>query len=226
MNLHYSTPLEFKAPDAGGEFLGYLAVLDSPDMSGDVILPGAFRKTLTETKARGVPLPLLWAHDQSVVLGKFIELNEDAKGLHVRGRLTLETQAAREKYALLKDRSVTGLSIGYSVPDGASERRGDNRLLKEIDLHEGSLVSIPMHPDARVTAVKSALDCTHPRELERLLRERLSLSSRKAIAAATALWPILNDRDGRDDDRDDQQAEQLKAFAASIKSFDSIFKRI
>lgn len=220
MILHYTTPLEFKAPEMGGEFAGHLAIFNSPDIGGDSILPFAFQKTLAETKARGTPLPLLWAHDQSIVLGRFTELREDAKGLFVRGKLTLDTQPAREKYALLKDRAVTGLSIGYSVPDGGSERRGDVRLLKEIDLHEGSLVAVPMHPEARVTDVKSAMDCAHVPELERLLREALDLSSRKAKAAANALWPILNGRD----DQDEPIRLKALSMAAELNSITSLIK--
>jgi HK97 family phage prohead protease len=208
MNLHFSTPLEFKAPEAGGQFVGYLAVLNSVDLGGDSIQPGSFQKTLAETKARGTPIPLLWSHDPSIVLGRFTELNEDAKGLFARGQLTLGTEAAREKYALLKDRAVTGLSIGYSVPDGGSERRGGTRLLKQIDLHEGSLVAVPMHPDARIAEVKSLLDCTDEREIRNLLRERDCLSRTKATAAADALWRILSGRD--------EGAERLAARAKSF----------
>ena len=195
MTLHYTTPLEFKAPDvSGGEFVGYLAVFDSVDLGGDSIAPGSFRKSLAQTKSLGVPLPLLWAHDQSVVLGRFTDLQEDAKGLYVKGQLTLGTQAAREKYALLKDRAVTGLSIGYSIPQGGSERRGDVRVLKEIDLHEGSLVAVPMHSDARVVSVKSL---SSPDDLVRALREGRPLqfepaSRRKAGPLADQLWAFRN----------------------------------
>lgn len=223
MTLHYSTPLEFKASDAG-IVDGYLARFHTEDLGGDICLPGCFAKTLGETKARGTPIPLLWNHDAGIVLGKFAEMAEDSTGLRVRGHLTLATAAAREKYALLKDRAVTGLSIGYSIPQGGSERRGDVRLLKEIELHEGSLVAVPMHPDARVTAVKSALACASPRELEQLLRDTIFLSSRKAKAAANAIWPILNEREAQEDDRDDHQAEpaQLKALAAQLQSITSL----
>ena len=118
---------------------------------------------------------------------------------------------------MLKDGAATGLSIGYSLPDGATEYRGDVRLLKKIDLHEVSIVAVPMHPDARITAVKSISD---PRELGRALREGRplqfeALSRRKAAAAASAWWSIITDEDNDDLDTD----AQIKAFAERISSF-------
>lgn len=209
--MRYTTPYEIKA-DAAGVFRGHGAIFDSVDLGGDLIEPGAFSETLAEIKSRGVPLPLLWAHDQHTPVGKFSDLREDDIGLRVEGRLTLKTKAAQEAYALLQDRAVTGLSIGYGIRKGGSEQKGDIRILKNLDLHEISLVAIPMHRDARITHVKSALDCQHPRELERLLRDKLGLSSRKAIACANAMWPIV----AGDDEID---PNDIVAEIASINSF-------
>jgi len=205
VNLHYTQPLQFKAPAADGEFAGMLAVFDTVDLGGDCIEKGAFADTLAAIRARGAPVPLLWSHDPKTVLGKFTELREESKGLFGRGRLTLETAAAREKYALLKDRAVSGLSIGYSLPDGGAQRRGDVRMLRKIELHEGSLVAVPMHPDARVTEVKALSD---HRELERALREgrpiQFDPQSRRKAAALVAAWrATLSDPGDNEPDAED-----------------------
>jgi hypothetical protein len=52
----------------------------------------------------------------------------------------------------MKHKYITGMSIGYiTVKQGYSN---GVRLLKEIRLLEGSIVSIPMNPEAQVTGVK------------------------------------------------------------------------
>lgn len=195
MSLRFSSPIEFKAPSPEGEFEGLLAVFDSVDFGGDAIARGAFSDTLADHRTRGVPVPLLWSHDPATVLGRFTDLREDPKGLRARGQLTLETEDAREKYALLRDRAVTGLSIGYTIPEGGSTWRGGVRILEKIQLHEGSLVAVPMHPDARITSIKSLSDS---REFDRALREGRPIqldpqSRRKSAAILRAAFGDVDD---------------------------------
>lgn len=215
--MRFTTPIEFKAPEAGGEFAGYLAVIGTVDMGGDVIKPGAFAKTLAETKARGTPLPLFWNHDTSVVLGRFTDLAEDSKGLYAQGQLTLGTQAARETYALLKDRAVTGLSIGYSIADNGSKFTNGVRYLSQIDLFEGSLVAVPMHPDARIVSVKSLMDCADEHEVKNWLREHDRLSRRVTSSAAADLWRTLRGGGGGNDFDYRDLAKSFDNFTDTLK---------
>jgi len=212
-------PSEFKASavDSSGFFAGHAATFNTPDMSGDIILPSAFDATLAQAKARGQLPALLWSHDSRSPIGRLTTLREDRIGLYAEAQLTLEAQAAKEAYALVKDGAVSGLSIGYNLPENGAEYRGSNRLLKQIDLLEVSLVSIPMHPDSRVTSVKSLMDCGDERELKNLLRERDHLSRSRASAAAGTLWPILQGRDDTDSENTEQLAEQLKSFYETLK---------
>jgi HK97 family phage prohead protease len=90
--------LEVKAlDDTTGEFTGYAAVFNNTDYADDVIVPGAFKKTLQERKSR----PILWQHIPEWMIGIEAEAAEDLNGLNVKGRLNLEVQKGREAYALL-----------------------------------------------------------------------------------------------------------------------------
>lgn len=222
----YSLPLTFKAAslDTSGFFAGHVATFNTPDLTGDIVLPGAMAASLDQHKARGTMPPLLWSHDSSTPIGRITTLHEDPKGLYAEAQLTLGTRAAREAYALLKDGAVSGLSFGYNIPDGGSEFRGNNRLLKQIDLHEVSVVAVPMHPDSRVTAVKSAMDCANLRELEHLLRDSLFLSSRKSKAASNLLWPLLNERDVQEDERDACKSVNPGELATLARELEQITK--
>jgi len=71
--------------------------------------------------------------------------------------------------------AVRGLSIGYQTMDADYDDEG-RRLLKEIELWEVSVVSLPMNPLAQVTHAKSQLSergeyVPTRREFERTLRE-------------------------------------------------------
>ena len=128
-------------------FAGYAAVFDRPDRGGDVVRAGAFARSLT----RGTGgVPLLWQHDGARPIGRIEYLREDKRGLRVIARLS-EGKAGREAAALLKEGAVRGLSFGYRVREASGEAP---RELKDLDLVEVSLVTLPMQPKARVHAVE------------------------------------------------------------------------
>ncbi len=157
------------------EFEGYGAVFGNVDYGGDSIAPGAFRKSLAEhKKANSLPV-MLWSHDPAIVIGKWHEMSEDKNGLRVKGELA-DTQAGRETHTLLKMKAVGGMSIGYETLD-SEYTKGGVRVLKEIRLHELSVVSMPMNPLAQITAVKLRLSASGEyvptaREIEHWFRDK------------------------------------------------------
>lgn len=144
--------LETKASlaiDDAGVISGIAWPFGSPDRVGDVVEKGAF------ASARA-PLPMLFGHNPADPVGAWTDLVEEADGFKVKGRLLVEDVArAREVRALVQAGAVGGLSIGF-VTRKAVPRKGGGRTISALDLVEVSLVSIPMHPGARVTGAKSA----------------------------------------------------------------------
>lgn len=122
-----------------------------PDRVGDMIEPGAF-------KGAALPLPTLFGHDQNDPVGVWTEMGEAGNGLRLKGRLLIDEVArAREVRALVRSGAVRGLSIGF-VTRKAIGRPGGGRTIKSLELVEVSLVTLPMHPGARVTSAKSAVE--------------------------------------------------------------------
>lgn len=127
----------------GLRFAGYASVFDRLDRGGDIVRPGAFRRTLL----RKAPVPLLWQHQPNRVIGTIEHLKEDERGLQVIGRLH-DSDFGRMLGRELKRGMLDGLSFGYRV---RSARRGEGRReIDELDLFEVSLVRQPMQPLARV----------------------------------------------------------------------------
>lgn len=165
-------PLEIKALNER-EFSGYGSVFGNEDHGGDVVMRGAFTKSLREKESRGQLPQMFWAHDPSRVPGKWLEMREDKHGLAVKGVLA-DTPLGNEILTLVKMEAVRGLSIGFVTKEQEFEEDG-TRLIKEVDLWEVSIVSLPMNPLAEVVHVHSRLSAAGEyvptiKELERILR--------------------------------------------------------
>jgi HK97 family phage prohead protease len=138
-------------------FEGYLSVFNTVDFGGDRVMPGAFKKCLSTLVTKGdAKLPVFWNHDDDNPIGVFTELAEDENGLFVKGRLPLADDFVRGRIVpQMKAGSVAEMSMGFTP---ISPRKvGNIRELHEVKLWEGSLTSIAMNPDAKVTDFKSAV---------------------------------------------------------------------
>jgi HK97 family phage prohead protease len=217
MRPHLTIPLEIKSL-SDREFEGHGSVFKNIDLGGDIVLPGAFKRSLAQHReAKSLP-QMFWMHDPSRVPGKWLEMSEDKKGLAVRGVLA-DTDLGNEIHTLLKMEAVRGLSIGYVTRDQDFDKDG-NRLIKEADLWEVSVVSLPMNPLAQVAHVKSRLSAVGEyvptvREFERVLRD-VGCSQKVAKVLISKMFDDSNETlvEQRDADVDD---EALKAAQAVIE---------
>jgi len=205
---------EIKADDnEDGTFEGYGSVFNNTDLGNDVIEAGAFAKSLKRRKPQNVKL--LYQHKSDMPIGVFDEIKEDAHGLVVKGRLALKTQAGAEAYELLKMGALDGLSIGFRVnPKEVSyDKRGNKRIIKEVDLMEVSLVTFPMNPQATVRSVKGEQYTI--REWENGLRDAFNLSRSEAKVAAKAVTKCF---DQREVDESAELVDAIKELTLTLKT--------
>jgi len=196
-----------------GTFEGYGSVFGNKDLGNDVIERGAFLKSLKRRKPQNVKL--LYQHKSDMPIGVFDEIKEDEHGLVVKGRLALKTQAGAEAYELLKMGALDGLSIGFRVnPKEVSyDKRGNRRIIKEVDLMEVSLVTFPMNPQATVRSVKG--EEISIREWENGMRDAFSLSRSEAKMAAKAVTDAFGQRDV---DTNAELVDAIKNLTLTLKS--------
>lgn len=166
-----SQPLAAVEPD--GTFEGYASLFNVPDLGKDVVMPGAFAESLARRGPGGVRM--LWQHDPSEPIGRWLAVREDGRGLQVRGRLNLAVARAREVLALMREGAVDGLSIGFRVDRARSEPRGGVRRLYAVDLWEISVVTFPLLPAARISAVKGGAAASETRLVRAIGRAAASL---------------------------------------------------
>ena len=180
-----------------GQFEGYASVFGNKDLGNDVVVQGAFEKSLRNKDPKRVKM--LFQHDTKTPIGIYTDIREDRKGLYVKGQLAMQTQKGKEVYELMKMGAIDGLSVGYRVDaKGYSyDERGKKRLLREVDLMEISAVTFPMNTRARIRSVKSEVRSV--REWESFLREEGGLSRTESKVAAGAVAKALDQREVGDE---------------------------
>lgn len=146
----YSLRVKQLDGDGIGSFVGYGSVYGNTDFGGDVVLPGAFTKTL---QSSGGIFPLLWQHDSREPIGN-VKATDSDYGLLVSGKLLMNLPTAQKAYQLLQAQIIKGMSIGYDTIRSADGPDG-GRLLQELRLWELSLVTFPMNESARITSLKA-----------------------------------------------------------------------
>jgi len=157
------------AANDSGEIEGIAWPFGRPDRVGDEIVKGAF----ADAK---LPLPMLFGHDGNDPVGAWTTAAETDEGLLLKGNLLVgDVARAREVAALVKAGAVRGISIGF-VTRKAAPRKGGGRTIKELELLEASLVAIPMHPGARITSAKSAVEAIRTAEAIKRTANALRIS--------------------------------------------------
>jgi hypothetical protein len=147
-----SIACNLKSVEADGSFAGYASRFNVVDLGRDLVLPGAFAASLAARGPRGIKM--LFQHDPAEPIGVWQEVREDAWGLFARGRVLPEVERGREVLALMRAGALDGLSIGFRAVEGRTDPKSGVRRLHKIDLWEISVVTFPMLPEARVSAVK------------------------------------------------------------------------
>lgn len=153
-----SFPFELKdideQKDGRVRFTGYASVFGNEDSYGDVIEPGAFRKTIMEMGSR---IKVLWQHDPYTPIGKPEVLREDSVGLYTEALLS-RTRDAVDAGILIEDGVVDELSIGFTPIKYAMREgnRAGGRSLHEVKLYEYSPVTWAANDLAAITGTKDA----------------------------------------------------------------------
>jgi len=198
-----------REPDQDGVFEGYASVFGVVDQGMDVVERGAFRKSLGSRRVK-----MLWQHDMAQPIGVWDEITEDERGLFVRGRLLKEVDKGREAMALLRAGAIDSMSIGYRTMEAIPEGDGRVRKLTEIDLFEISLVTFPMLPDAKITAVKAI---SNERDFEKFLRDA-GYSRKEAVALTLHGYKaLLKQRDAGEDEAVTGELEALLSKLTKLK---------
>lgn len=158
---------------AAGQFEAIVSVFGNVDHGGDVVLPGAFSRTLAEWKASGDPIPVIWSHqigdpeshigyvvDAAELLAGDERLPEKLRangGLWVRGQIDMDEPRAAKVHRLLKGRRVKQFSFSYDTADGAWGERDGREVyeLRDLDLFEVGPTLLGMNAQTELVGAKA-----------------------------------------------------------------------
>lgn len=212
---------------------GYASTFGNIDRADDIVERGAFAKSLST----GKPVRFLKDHDPTKAIGKVERISEDTKGLHFLASFS-KNSVAQETRQDLKDGVLDSFSIGYRPILTKSDNINGRRVtrLKEIALHEISVVTFPCNEQAVLTAVKASGQLTddHAQLVQKfaafLLEEQATKSEAdvlgqveellvkagarhsaadktRLVAIRDAIGGLLDDGDG-DDDEDQEDGDE------------------
>lgn len=128
-------------------FEAYASTFGDRTRDGDIMIEGCFDKTV----ANKAVVPMCLNHDRDRVIGKH-ELVVDEKGLRTRSTFNLSDPEAKKIYDLMKMGALDSLSIGFRIKD--MERTLEGRLIKEAEVYEVSVATVPANPNAIVIAIR------------------------------------------------------------------------
>lgn len=119
-----------------GQVAFYFSAYNVKDSDGDIILPGAFKKTFKENKSR---IKHLYNHDRTQSPGVITELGDDEKGAFAVSQLykaphTVGTNVHIE----YESGGITEHSMGFRVIRETMDRAAEANIIKEISLWEVS----------------------------------------------------------------------------------------
>ena len=127
---------------------GY-ASTDDIDRQGDIVPASVWKKGIQNYLKNPV---ILAYHDHSEPVGRMVDHRVDSKGLWVKARIS---SAAGEVFDLVKDGILTAFSIGFRIVDAEYDAAKELFVVKELELHEISVVSVPANQNTLFSLSKA-----------------------------------------------------------------------
>jgi len=115
---------------------GYASTVEV-DRQGDVVPAGVWEKGLRNYLKNPV---ILAYHDHTQPIGRMISHRIDEKGLWIKAIIS---DAAGNIYKLIKNGILSAFSIGFQVRDAEYNSKAEVFMIKDLELHEISVVSVP-----------------------------------------------------------------------------------
>jgi len=191
------------------------------DRAGDVILRSAWETKTAMSNFLKNPI-ILGYHDHSNPIGVMLGYEVDDLGLKIRAKIS---KGAGRVYDLIKDKVLTTFSVGFNILDAEYDEVKDIFFIKDVELHEISVVSVPCNQDSTFSVAKS-MDAQDYEQFKKILapesgetkEEKMTLEEIKALAAelAKANTPV------KADPVFDVVAEATKAAAAAVAQAEAV----
>ena len=113
------------------------------DRSGDIIVSDAWTKSGALDNYLKNPIILAF-HDMARPIGKAIDHSVDDQGLKITAKIS---KAAGDIATLIKEGILSAFSVGFMIKDADFDTKSGQFYIKELELYEISVVSVPANQD-------------------------------------------------------------------------------
>jgi uncharacterized protein len=131
----------------------YWSSFGNKDYDNDIIVKGAFKKTITD-RSKENPILFLKNHNFDNHISTAHELIEDSKGLLARYKLPNTTQG-NDTLEMYKEGFYNQHSIGFKTLQ--QDKESDANYIKEVKLFEGSVVPFGANPQTPMVSITKSL---------------------------------------------------------------------
>lgn len=130
---------------------GYANTADK-DRTGDIVLPDAWTKGVENFRRNPI---LLYQHDHGKPIGRVNNITVDKKGIFVEASVSDAAEKQHAVKTLIKDGVLKSFSVGFRIKDADYDKRSDTFVIKDLELLEISVVSVPANQNSLFSIRKS-----------------------------------------------------------------------
>lgn len=182
--VYFDTPLTFtKAKDDDEDTLiieGYASTKDI-DRTSDIIEAQAWKKRTALKGYKKNPIILAFhRHDKPIGRAEYIEAGED--GLTIRAKIS---KAAGDVYDLIKEGILSTFSVGIIVNELDYDQEKDVFLIKNLELLEISVVSVPANPYATFRVSKGFENQKEFEEFKKDFKQEINTEEKSIMVEKT-----------------------------------------
>jgi HK97 family phage prohead protease/HK97 family phage major capsid protein len=127
---------------------GYASTNDR-DRQGDVVPAGVWKTGMVNYLKNPI---ILAYHNHTMPIGKMVDYKADEQGLWIKAQIPSEIG---DVYKLIKKGILSAFSIGFRVKDAEYRQEDETFMIKDLELHEISVVSVPANQNTLFSLAKA-----------------------------------------------------------------------
>lgn len=147
----------------------------SVDRSGDFIEESAWTKGGLTNYAKN-PIILAY-HDHTKPIGRCTSLSVESGGLKIQAEIS---PASEEIYDLINDGTLRAFSVSISIKDADYNSDKNVFIIKDLELYEVSVVSVPMNADSLFELTKSFTE-ENVLEVKKLFKKEKNIMEQEVL---------------------------------------------
>ena len=216
MNKIFNLTSTFKSHEVedGSVMIRGMASTNDFDRAGDTISPDAWAKGGLNNFENN-PI-ILFNHDYNKPIGRATGLKVTPKGLELEAKIS--KSAPEGVCELVKDGVLGAFSVGFRVKDADYLSETDGYKIKDAELFEVSVVSVPCNQAATFSLAKS-FDSTEEYEaFKKTFTNRVDLAS-QSLAKDDKLSVASDTLDGAQAQKEIKMSEEVKTPEVDLEAF-------